>query len=456
VASKAHSSESGFELYEMLPDAILVVNTGGVIRYANRLAGLLFQQEPATLIAKPVEALLPEHLRERHVAHRAQYNLEPRRRPMGTGLDLMGQRLDGTTFPVDIMLHPFDRLAEPMVLAVVRDMTERRAIEAALRRSEGLAAIVTSSDDAIIGKTLDGIVTSWNEAAERMFGYTANEMIGQSIRRLIPADRGVEEEMILGRVARGERLQSYETVRKTKDGRAINVSVTISPTRDERGRIIGASKIVRDVTSRKADEDQVRLLMREANHRVKNILYVVRGVVQAIARHTVVDKPEDFLSRFTERMDALAANQELLLRNNWQGVDVEGLARAQLAHFADLIGIRITIDGPKLRLTATAAQTIGLALHELATNAGKYGALSTDVGRVDIAWGTKGNTFTMSWTERQGPPASAPKHRGFGAVVVEDMAAQSVGGEVDLRYPASGLTWRLTCPTVNALETERT
>ena len=126
--------ELGFELYEILPDAILAVDQHGVIRYANRQAGRLFGQEPATLVSTPVEALLPEHLRKRHIAHRAKYNLEPGRRPMGRGLDLVARRADGTTFPVDIMLNPLKHLAEPMVLAVVRDMTERQAAEQLLRR----------------------------------------------------------------------------------------------------------------------------------------------------------------------------------------------------------------------------------------------------------------------------------------------------------------------------------
>jgi PAS domain S-box-containing protein len=135
MASGAHSDyELGFELYEILPDAILAVDQHGVIRYANRHAGRLFGQEPATLVSTPVEALLPEHLRERHIAHRAKYNSEPSMRPMGTGVDLIARRADGTTFPVDIMLNPLKHLAEPMTLAVVRDMMERQAVEHLLRR----------------------------------------------------------------------------------------------------------------------------------------------------------------------------------------------------------------------------------------------------------------------------------------------------------------------------------
>jgi len=142
----------GFELYELMPDGILAVDQSGLIRYANRQAGRLFGQEPATLVALPVEALIPEHLRERHIAHRANYALAPRIRPMGAGLDLVAHRADGTTFPVDIMLTPLEHLAEPMVLAVVRDMTEHRAAEEALRQSQ--ERVNTLMNSSIIGITL--------------------------------------------------------------------------------------------------------------------------------------------------------------------------------------------------------------------------------------------------------------------------------------------------------------
>jgi two-component sensor histidine kinase len=126
--------------------------------------------------------------------------------------------------------------------------------------------------------------------------------------------------------------------------------------------------------------------------------------------------------------------------------------RAQLAHFLDLVGSRIVVDGPLLRLNPASAQAIGLALHELATNAGKYGALSTNSGRVDVCWGTVGDTFSMSWTERDGPPISAPKRLGFGTTVLEAMVTHSLDGAVDLDYASSGVSWRLACPTANALE----
>jgi two-component sensor histidine kinase len=188
--------------------------------------------------------------------------------------------------------------------------------------------------------------------------------------------------------------------------------------------------------------------MREINHRAKNML----SVVEAIAHQTAAKTPEDFIERFSERIQALSANQDLLIRNEWHGVEIKDLVCAQLSPFADLIGTRIAVEGPMLRINAGSAQAIGLALHELTTNAGKYGALSTDKGRVDVGWETEGDTFTMSWTERDGPQVSPPQQRGFGTVVMQEMAKRSVDGKVDLECAPSGVTWRLTCPVANALE----
>jgi PAS domain S-box-containing protein len=216
-------------------------------------------------------------------------------------------------------------------------------------------------------------------------------------------------------------------------------------------RVASVVGTVFDITERKQREEREHLLFMEVSHRAKNLI----NVVNAIAHQTAAKDPEDFIERFSDRMQALSANQDLLVRNEWKGVEIKALVHAQLAHFADLIGRRISVDGPRLRVNANAAQAIGLTLHELATNAAKYGALSTDMGRVDIRWGTDGE-FTMSWTEREGPPVSAPQRRGFGTIVMEAMAERSVDGAVDLDYAPSGLTWRLTCPTANALEHLRT
>jgi PAS domain S-box-containing protein len=266
----------------------------------------------------------------------------------------------------------------------------------------------------------------------RAFGDRSGEALEQ-IRRMIPTEPEAE--------------QTERTIR-TKDGRDRIwrfVTSALGTQSDGRGLFICVAE---DLTERRAHENQVHLMMREASHRAKNML----SLVQAIARQTAAGASEDFVGRFTERIQALAANQDLLVRNEWQGVDMEELVRAQLAHFADLVGSRIAMHGPQLRLSATAAQAIGLALHELATNAGKYGALSTNSGRVDVCWGPDAEILTMSWAERDGPPVSPPERRGFGSTVIVSMAEATVGGEVQLDYAPSGLVWRLTCPAANVLE----
>jgi PAS domain S-box-containing protein len=249
-------------------------------------------------------------------------------------------------------------------------------------------------------------------------------------------------------ISTSHEAQPTELIIRTKDGRERLWSIVVSAlgTQSDGRRLFVC--VAQDVTERKAHEDQVHLLMREVNHRAKNML----SLVQVIARQTAAREPETFVERFSERIQALAANQDLLVRNEWQGVDVEDLVRAQLAHFADLVGSRISVYGPKLRMNAAAAQAIGLALHELATNAGKYGALSVGAGRVDVRWRLDGGIFAMSWTERNGPPVSRPARRGFGSTVIGVMAKLTVGGEVQLDYAPSGLAWRLTCPAANALE----
>src|SRR6266446_2941580 len=242
-------------------------------------------------------------------------------------------------------------------------------------------------------------------------------------------------------------VRSAELMIRTKDGRERLWSFVTSPQATQSGGRHLFVCVAQDVTNQKAHEEQIHLLMREINHRAKNML----SLVQAIARQTMVREPEDFMERFTERIQALAANQDLLVENEWQGVDVGDLVRAQLAHFADLVGSRITVHGSPVRLNAAAAQAIGLALHELATNAGKYGALSVDAGRVDVCWRLDGDVFAMSWTECDGPSVSPPERRGFGTTAIVSMVKQTVNGEVQLDYVASGVVWNLICQAANAL-----
>jgi two-component sensor histidine kinase len=193
--------------------------------------------------------------------------------------------------------------------------------------------------------------------------------------------------------------------------------------------------------------EHIAQLLKEMDHRSKNIL----NVVQAIARQTAIASPGEFVPRFSERIQTLATSHDLLVKSRWQGVDMFDLVRGQLGHFSDLLHRRIKLDGPPLRLSVSAAQTFGMILHELATNAAKYGALSSDAGRVEIAWDVN-SEFALGWTERGGPNVAPPDHRGFGSTVVKAMAESSLDGNVDLDFAPAGLRWRVVCPASRVLE----
>jgi PAS domain S-box-containing protein len=248
------------------------------------------------------------------------------------------------------------------------DLIERSHVEAALRESEQrfrwLASIVESSDDAIIGKNIDGMITSWNNGAERLFGYTAEEVVGKPVTILIPPDRHDEERTILERIKRGERIDHYETIRHRKDGSSVNVSLTVSPVKNAEGEIIGASKIARDITGRKRAETREKVLMAELDHRVKNVLARVATVVIS-SRHES-SSIDEFARSLDGRIKSMTAAHALLSQSRWHGVGFDALVRTQLAPYAT--DANISISGTDVVLSTGAGQAMAMVLHELTRN----------------------------------------------------------------------------------------
>ncbi len=261
-------------LLEAIPDAIVAVNQAGVILQVNSQTESLFGYTRQELVGQRIEILVPESQREQHHHHRQHFAENPKTRRMGIGLDLRGRRKDASEFPVEISLSPVPIENGIVILSAIRDVSDRKRIEEELMRASEelgrrkdrqlwdyqnrLALIVDSSQDAVIGKDLDGIITTWNKGAERIYGYQADEVIGRPIALLAPPDRQDEIPKILESIRDGKPVEHFETVRVTKDGKHLNISISASPIRNPEGEIVGASTIARDVTAQKRAEDQLR------------------------------------------------------------------------------------------------------------------------------------------------------------------------------------------------------
>lgn len=324
------------------------------------------------------------------------------------------------------------------------DVTERIRANAAAQR---LASIVESSDDGIISKDLDGTIRSWNKGAERLYGYSAEEAIGRPVTMLIPADYQHEEPEIMARIVKGERVDHYETVRRRKDGTLFHISLTVSPVRDDSGTIIGASKVARDITESKKAKEKLGLLLREMNHRIKNLFAIASGVV-ALSRRSAAT-PKELADTVLSRLGALARAHDLVLP---QGPNFTEVRKAQVS---ELIGTilspynnengNIAISGPQLECSPSASTSLALLLHEFATNSVKYGALSTVSGRLDIQWSID-NALVLTWSEDNGVPIEpAAKEQGFGGVMVEATVA-GLGGTIERVWHDAGLSIRVAIP----------
>jgi two-component system CheB/CheR fusion protein len=429
------------DLVNALPAAVYTTDAAGRITFYNEAAAALWGRRPtigADWWCGSWRLYWPDGRPMAHDECPMAIALKTGRPVRGE--EAVAERPDGTRFPFVPYPTPLYDPTGKLIGAVnmLADITEQKRAE---HIGQWLASIVESSDDAIVSKDLSGIVTSWNPGAERLFGYTAQEMVGKSITILIPADRHDEEPALLERIRRGERIHHYEAVRMRKDGTLVDISLSVSPIKDDTGRIIGASKIARDITERKQAQIRQELLTREIHHRTKNLFAVVQSVVsRSFAGKRTVEQAK---AAVISRLHSLAQTHVLLAEKEWHGADLAEVVRSELSPYAG----RVTIEGPSVVLSAQAAQNFALAVHELATNAAKYGALSNLAGRVRISWSVfKPNghrQFSFRWEEHGGPPVTPPSRRGFGSAVLEQVMAEHFEAPPRIDFAAGGICYEL-------------
>lgn len=435
-------------LLEALPIAVYTTDAEGRITFYNQAAAELWGYRPALgskwcgswKLYRPDGRPLPHD--ECPMAIALKEGREVR------GGEAIAERPDGTRVLFLPYPTPFTDASGRVegAINVLVDIGRRKEAQEIAAR---LAAIVTSSDDAIISKTPGGIVTTWNAGATRIFGYEADEMIGQHITRLIPPELRGEEDDIIARLKAGERIDHYETVRVAKDGRRLDISLSVSPLRSETGEVIGASKVARDITDKKRAEKLQQLLVEELNHRVKNTL----ATVQAIANQSLVraKSQRDFVSSFSGRLHALAKLHTLLTQTNMRGTELSELIASQV-RLGSPDEDRVLIHGPFLFLSPQEANHLGMVLHELTTNARKYGALSVTGGRLAVSWEVRtngGRRLLLQWSESNGPRVRAPDARGFGMTLIEQ-TVRVHGGEASMHFAEDGLKCRIDWPLAEA------
>ncbi len=446
-ALEAESEPRLHELLHALPAAIYITDAEGRITFYNEAAAAMWGCRPnlnsdqwcgSWRLFWPDGTPLPHDQCPMAIALREN-------RPIN-GMEAAAERPDGTRVPFMAFPSPLRDATGKVVGGVnmLVDITERKRAE---QVAQQFASIVESSDDAILSKDLDGIIRTWNQGAQRLFGYAAEEVIGQPVTILIPADRLDEEPGIIARLRRGERIDHYETVRRRKDGSLIDISLTVSPVKDGTGRIVGASKIARDITQRKRADEHITLLAREVDHRSKNLL----ALVQATVHLTQADTAQELKAAIEGRVQALANAHSLLSQSRWAGADLRGLVAEELAPYCQDAEPRVHIDGPSLALEPNTAQSMAVAVHELTTNAVKHGALSVPGGHIRIEWSCAADgRFAFRWTETGGPPVKPPAHRGFGTRVLDRLVRGPLKGEIHRDWRDEGLVCEIILPELPA------
>lgn len=315
------------------------------------------------------------------------------------------------------------------------------------RAASELAALIATSPDGIISFDLEGKIQSWNSGAEALYGYTAEEIVGQSMEVLYPDDWPIRIGEYRDKIISGE-LTHFDVVRKAKDGSLKHVSVSAAPVRDEDGGVVSISNFHRDISDRIEAENQLRLMTAELNHRVKNIISVIYAILQLTARGA--REFAEFKEKFDSRLQSLLKSHELLVSGNWSAVPLDKLAKSHLQLFSEADANHVRLSGPEVHLAPRAIEGFAMCLHELATNAVKYGALGSAGGGIAVDWkvkdGPAGKRLVVRWKERVKDKVKPPTRKGYGHIVLTRNIRATLNARARLSFGSKGITWAVSLP----------
>ncbi len=428
-------------------DGIITVNDRQEVILFNPAAERMFGIPATEAIGQPITRFMPERFRATHTSHIRRFAITGvTSRQMGSLGAISGLRANGQEFPIEASISQVEVGDERLSTVILRDITERKAAEDALiesrRRMEG---IVESAMDAMITVDESQRVVLFNPAAERMFGVLAVDAIGAPIVQFIPQRfrdghaehiRRFKETGVTNR-----RMGALGTVSGLRaNGEEFPVEASISQVEIGGAKI--ATVILRDIAERKVNEEARLLLAREVDHRAKNVL----AVVQALVSLTQATTKEEFIAAVRGRVSALGRAHSLLADNRWEGGDMRQIVVDETAAYHK--PGQIQIMGPALVLGPHAVQPLSLLIHEMATNAVKYGALSVAEGRVDVEWRILSDgAMELRWSEYGGPSVKEPASRGFGSTLVREVATRQLTGSIDIAWPMGGVRLIATLPS---------
>lgn len=427
-------------------DAIITIDGAQRIVVFNPAAERMFGLTASEALGQPISNLVPERHRATHSDHIRRFiDTGDTNRQMGSLGAISGLRANGEEFPIEASISQVRVGDEQLGTVILRDITERRAAEAALVESrQRMEAIVESAMDALITIDEQHRILVFNPAAERMFNVVASDAIGTSIERFIPerfrSGHGGHIDRFKEMGATNRRMGALGAVSALRaNGEEFPVEASISHVQVGGARL--GTVILRDITERRANEEARELLAREVDHRAKNALAVVQSVVSLTRAPT----KEAFIEAVRGRISSLGRAHSLLAQNAWQGGDLRQIVTDETAGYGR--AGQVAAQGPGVALKPSAVQPLSLLIHELATNAVKYGSLSVETGRVEIGWTVRDDgELQLRWAEDGGPPVTQPGDSGFGSILIREVVTRQLGGDLEIDWPAHGMRVVATLP----------